>query len=85
MKSYTLELLKQAAQLWVSDDGLDWKKILFEPDSRMQFGIRELIATDEALYIGTAYNPILPPMRDSGLQVFKLVSYEIGGAHNESL
>lgn len=70
-------------QLWVSDDGLNWKKI-FETDSRMQYGIRELIATDEALYIGTAYNVLSPCMRDCGLQVFRLISYEYtGGEHNE--
>ncbi len=65
------------AQLWVSDDGLNWEKI-FETDSRMQYGIRELTATDEALFIGTAYNLLAPCMRDCGLQVFRLSSYEGG-------
>jgi outer membrane protein assembly factor BamB len=62
------------AQLWVSDDGVNWEKI-FEADSNMQYGIRELKATDEALYIGTAYNVLSPCVRDCGLQVFKLISY----------
>ena len=60
------------AQLWVSDDGLNWE-MMMELDSRAQWGIRELIATDEALYIGTAYNLLSPRIRNCGLQVFRLV------------
>ena len=66
--------LSGPGQLWVSDDGLSWTQI-FEPDSRMQYGIRELVATDEALYIGTAYNPLSPCIEDCGCQVFMLASH----------
>lgn len=73
-------MLLGPSQLWVSDDGIHWT-LIFEPESPMQYGIRELVATNEALYIGTAYNVLSPQLRNAGLQVFKLVSHDMGGEH----
>jgi hypothetical protein len=65
-----------SSQLWVSEDGVTWTKI-FEPKSRMVYGIRELQSDNDGLYIGTAYNLLSPCMGNKcGAQVFKLTEVQ---------
>jgi hypothetical protein len=59
-------------QLWVTEDGVNWTK-LYEPDSRMQYGVRELLATDEGLYVSITYNLLSPCIGDVGCQILKFV------------